>query len=87
LLRFANLIFGNNYVRFASLDSQFNIKLLRFASIYKFFNINKFSSLRNKFSNYRTCSLRFDIEENLIIEAFASLRYPCHLPLMFLNVH
>ncbi len=32
-----------------------------------------FASLRNKFSNYRTCSLRFDIEENIIIEAFASL--------------
>jgi hypothetical protein len=33
-----------------------------------------FASLRNKFSNYRTCTLRFDIEENIIIEAFASLR-------------
>jgi hypothetical protein len=53
-----------------------------------------FASIRNKFSNYRMCSLRFDIEENIIIEAFASLRfasllfdtYPCHLPLMFPNV-
>ncbi len=34
-----------------------------------------FASLRNKFSNYRTCSLRFDIKENIIIEAFASLRF------------
>ena len=34
-----------------------------------------FASLRNKFSNYRTCSLRFDIEENIIIEAFTSLRF------------
>ncbi len=34
-----------------------------------------FASLRNNFSNYRTCSLRFDIEENIIIEAFASLRF------------
>jgi hypothetical protein len=34
-----------------------------------------FASLRNKFSNYRTCSLRFDIAENIIIEAFASLRF------------
>jgi hypothetical protein len=34
-----------------------------------------FASLRNKFSHYRTCSLRFDIEENIIIEAFASLRF------------
>ncbi len=34
-----------------------------------------FASFRNKFSNYRTCSLRFDIEENVIIEAFASLRF------------
>ena len=30
--------------------------------------------LRNKFSNYRTCSLRFDIEENIIIEAFVRFR-------------
>jgi hypothetical protein len=60
LLHFANLIFGNNYVRFASLDSQFYINLLRFASISKFFHINMFASLRNKFSNYRTCSLRLD---------------------------
>ena len=30
-----------------------------------------FASLRNKFSNYRTCSLRFDIEENIIVEVFA----------------
>ena len=39
-----------------------------------------FASLRNHFSNYRTSSLRFDIEKNIIIEAFdrfASLRYPC----------
>jgi hypothetical protein len=34
-----------------------------------------FASLRNKFSIYRTCSLRFDLEENIIIEAFASLRF------------
>ncbi len=36
---------------------------------------------KNKFSNYRTSSLRFDIEKNIIIEAFdgfASLQYPCH---------
>ena len=34
-----------------------------------------FASLRNKFSNNRTCSLRFDIEGNIIIEDFASLRF------------
>jgi hypothetical protein len=37
-----------------------------------------FASLRNQFSNYRTSSLRFDIEKNIIIEAFdrfASLRF------------
>ncbi len=33
------------------------------------------ASLRNNFSNYRTCLLRFDIEENIIIEAFTSLRF------------
>ncbi len=48
-----------NYVHFASLDSQFNINLLLFASIIKLCNINIFASLRNKFSHYRTCSLRF----------------------------
>ncbi len=34
-----------------------------------------FASLRNKFLNYRSCSLRFDIEGNIIIEDFASLRF------------
>ncbi len=42
-----------------------------------------FASLRNKFSNYRTCSLRFDIEENIISEVFALLRFDNHLPLMY----
>jgi hypothetical protein len=41
-LRFANLIFGNNCVGFASLDSQLNINHIRFALIFKFFNINMF---------------------------------------------
>jgi hypothetical protein len=27
-----------------------------------------FASLRNKISNYQTCSLRFDIEEKIIID-------------------
>jgi hypothetical protein len=49
------------------------IERVRFASIFKFININSFASLQNKFSNYRTCSLLFHIEENIIIEAFASL--------------
>ncbi len=43
------MIFGNKYVRFASLDSQFNINLLRFASIFKFFKIKMFASLRKNF--------------------------------------
>jgi hypothetical protein len=34
-----------------------------------------FTLLRNTWSYYRTCSLRFDIEENTFIEAFASLRF------------
>ncbi len=78
-LRFKIIFFTIQHVRFASLDSQFNINLLPFPSIFKFFNINMFASLRNKFSNYRTSSLRFDIENNIIIEAFdrfASLPYP-----------
>ncbi len=45
-----------------------------------------FASLRNKFSNYRTCSLRFDIEENIISKGFASLRFDNHLPLMYWSV-
>jgi hypothetical protein len=32
-----------------------------------------FALLLNKFSNYQMCELCFDIEENIIIEAFASL--------------
>ncbi len=32
-----------------------------------------FASLRNKFSIYRTSLLLFDLEENIIIEAFASV--------------
>jgi hypothetical protein len=51
------------------------INLLCFASIFKFFNINMFALLRNFFSNSRKCSLRFDIEENINIEAFAALRF------------
>jgi hypothetical protein len=43
-----------------------------------------FASLRNKFSNYGTCSLRFDIEENIISEA--SLRFDNHLLLMYWSV-
>jgi hypothetical protein len=40
-----------------------------------------FASLRNKFSNYRKSLLRFDIEKNIIIEAFdrfGSLRFGIH---------
>ncbi len=47
---------------------------------------NVFALLRNKFSNNRTCSLHFNIEENIIIEAFASLRFDNHLPLMYWSV-
>jgi hypothetical protein len=38
-----------------------------------------FASLRNQFSNYRTSSLRFDIEKDINIEAFdrfASISLP-----------
>ncbi len=34
-----------------------------------------FTSLQNKFSNYQTCSHCFDIKENIIIKAFALLRF------------
>jgi hypothetical protein len=49
------------------------VNLLPFGSIFKFFYINMFASLRNQFSNYRTSSLRFDIEKNIIIKAFHHL--------------
>jgi hypothetical protein len=78
-LQFEIVFFTIEHVRFALLDSQFSINLLRFASIFKFFSINMFTSLRNKFSNYRTSSLRFDIEKNIIIEGFdrfASISMP-----------
>ncbi len=69
----ANLIFGNKYVRFASLDSQFNINLLRFASIFKFFKINMFASLRyprkHQYRRFRfasiTMSFAFDDSERV----------------------
>ncbi len=53
--------------------------LLRFGSIFKFFSINIFASLRNQFSNYRMSWLCFDIEKNIIMEAFhrfASISMP-----------
>ncbi len=34
-----------------------------------------FASLRKQFAFYRRCSLRFDIEENSIIEAFVRFRF------------
>jgi hypothetical protein len=34
-----------------------------------------FASLRHIFSSYQTCSLHFNIEENIIIEALALLRF------------
>ena len=74
-IRFDIELLQYKHVRFALLDLQFNINLLRFASIFKFFNINMFASLRNKFSNYRTSSLRFDIEKKRYYRSFRSLRF------------
>jgi hypothetical protein len=53
MFRCANLIFGNNYVLFALLDTHVNVNFLRFASIFKIkvLHINMFASLRNKFLN------------------------------------
>jgi hypothetical protein len=36
-------------VSFASIDSQFDINMLRFASIFDLLNINMLTSLRNNF--------------------------------------
>jgi hypothetical protein len=73
-LHFANLVFGNNYVRFASLDSQVNVNFLRFASIFKFLTINMFASLQNNFftiQHVRFASLDSQFE---LTNVFASLQ-------------
>jgi hypothetical protein len=44
-------------VRFTSILS--NLKINHFSSVFKIFHKHVFASLRNKFVNYRTCSLRF----------------------------
>jgi hypothetical protein len=67
------------HVRFASLDSQFDINLLRFASIFKFCNINMFALLQNQ-----TCLLLLDKEENIIIKAFIRFRF-ASIPLPLLH--
>jgi hypothetical protein len=75
-LCFEIFFFTIEHVRFASLDSQFNINLLCFASIFKFFNINMFASLQNKLSNY---SLRFEINFQTIERVcFPSVRKKHH---------
>ncbi len=75
---FAFAFFKNGQVRFASLDSQFNINFLRFALkiIFSLSNVfaslqifsllsNVFASLRQLFFYCRTCLLR--LENNFLI--------------------
>ncbi len=68
---------SNKQVHFAPQDSLFPINLLRIASIFRILQANRLASLRKKLFNYRTCALRFDIEENTntIIEAFVRFRF------------
>ncbi len=56
---FAFPFFRNGQVRFASLDSQFNINFLRFAMKIIFFLSNLFASLQKFFSYCSTCLLCF----------------------------
>ncbi len=48
---------------------------VRFASKIIFVLSNVFASFRKYFAYYRRCSLRFDIEENTIIEVFVRFRF------------
>jgi hypothetical protein len=63
---FTNLIFCNNYVRFALLDLQCNINYLCFTSIFKFFNITCSLHLANlTFGNNYVCFALLDSQFNI----------------------
>ena len=74
-LRFENNVLTVGGVRFALKSSFLSIERVRFASQITFVISNVFASLRKQFANQRRCSLRFDIEENTIIEAFVRFRF------------
>jgi hypothetical protein len=51
------------------------VERVHFALKIIFFLSTVFASLRKQFFYYRTCSLRFHIEENTIIEAYLRFRF------------
>jgi hypothetical protein len=63
------------HVRFCFENSCLAIEHVRFALKIIFVLSNVFASFRKKCAYYRRCSLRFDIEGNTIIEAFARFRF------------
>ncbi len=75
-LRFENSFLTNGHVRFRFEHSCLAIEHVRFASKMIFVLYNVFASFRKKlFAFYQMCSLRFDIEEKTIIEAFVRFRF------------
>ncbi len=77
-----NKFFTIEHVRFVSLDSQFNINLLRFASIFNLHHIKMFASLRKYFFFTIHCVRFASISKKTPLSKhwlrFASLRYRCH---------
>jgi hypothetical protein len=74
-LRFENNFLTIGHVRFRFENSCLAIEFVRFASKIIFVLSNVFASFRKLFAYYRRCSLRFDIEENTIIEAFVRFSF------------
>jgi hypothetical protein len=74
-LRFENNFLSVRHVRFRFENSFFAIERVCFASKITFVLSNVFASFRKNIAYYRWCSLRFDIEENTIIEAFVRFRF------------
>ncbi len=75
-----SLRFENNFSFYILCSLRFennllNVGRVRFALKTVFLLSNVFASLRKYFLFYRMCSLRFDIEENTIIEAFVRFRF------------
>jgi hypothetical protein len=74
-LRFENNFLTIGHVRFLLENSCVAIERVRFDSKIICVLSNVFASFRKYFAYCRRCSLRFDIEENTIIEAFVRFRF------------
>ena len=74
-LRFENNFLTIGHVRFRFKNSFLAIERVRFASKINFVLTNVFASFRKWLAYCQRCSLRFDIEENTIIEAFVCFRF------------